>query len=102
MEAFSNDPVPEFGASLLGAYWLDSPLHGGGGDCVWCAQMREGSNTSTPHATAAVEPELAAKGSVPGVWPRSAGGRLAGPVRLVMLSVAVCTVVSAMLTVVLA
>ncbi|WP_285439449.1 hypothetical protein [Streptomyces sp. ISL-96] len=42
------------------------------------------------------------KGSAPGVWLRSEGGRLAGPVRMVMLSVAVCTVVSAMLTVVLA
>ncbi|MGW0550326.1 hypothetical protein [Streptomyces altiplanensis] len=54
------------------------------------------------HVTGAAGPStsgLPTRRTAPGAWPRSAVGRLAGPARTVILAVAVCTVLSAVLAV---
>ncbi|MGX1887542.1 hypothetical protein [Streptomyces sp. NPDC055287] len=100
MEAFGNDPVPVNGASLPGAYWLDAPPHADD-DCVWCAELWQDSAPG-PHASAAVESAVSNNAYESAASVPSVDGWVADLARMVMLSVAACTVVSAMLVVALA
>ncbi len=100
MKLFSGKPVTAPDSPLRGAYRPDSPLHVREG-CVQCVRMRKAENQNT-HVTGAAGPStsrFSANRTAPGAWPKSAVDRLAGPARTVILAVAVCTILSAMLAV---
>ncbi|GAA2936687.1 hypothetical protein [Streptomyces enissocaesilis] len=100
MELFSSKPVTAPGPPPRGAYRPDSPLHAREG-CVQWVRTRQAEARNT-HATGAAGPgtsRLPAHRTVPGAWPKPAVDRLAGPARTVILAVAVCTILSAMLAV---
>lgn len=99
MEAFGNDPVPVNGASLPGAYWLQAPPRADG-DCVWCAELWQDSDSGT-HGSAAGESAVSNSGPESAAWVPLVDDWVAGLARMMMLSVAVCTVVSAMFAVAL-
>ncbi|MGW0564001.1 hypothetical protein ACWDZ4_26175 [Streptomyces sp. NPDC003016] len=100
MELFSSKPVTAPDPPLRGAYRPDSPLHAREG-CVQCGRMRkaEARNTYAAGAAGPGTSRLSAHRTEPGAWPESAVDRLAGPARTVILAVAVCTILSAMLAV---
>ncbi len=100
MEAFGDDSAPVHGVSWPGAYWLDVPPRAEG-DCVWCAQLWH-DGARDPRGGRADEPAASGDGHAPGAVMPSMVNALALQVRLVMLSVAACALVSAMLAVVLA
>lgn len=97
MEIFSSEPMPAPQTSPLGAYWLNSPPHARDG-CPRCLRMGRAGGQNT-HVTAATGPP--AHRTAPQTSPKSAAGRLAVPARMVIVAVAVCTVLSAMLAVAL-
>jgi hypothetical protein len=67
-------------ASLMGAYWLDSPAHGDGGACLWCEQVE------------AAEPRRI---DSPALQPWTVA------VRLVMLSTAAASIMAGMVAIAL-
>ncbi|GAA1522875.1 hypothetical protein GCM10009730_33820 [Streptomyces albidochromogenes] len=100
MEAFGDDSAPVHGVSWPGAYWLDVPPRAEG-DCVWCAQLWHDGGPD-PRGGGADERAASGDGRAADAVVPSMVSALAVQVRLVMLSVAACAVVSAMLAVVLA
>ncbi|WP_093797458.1 hypothetical protein [Streptomyces sp. Wb2n-11] len=98
MELFRSKPVTAPDPPPRGAYRPDSPLHARE-NCAQCARMRKAESRNA-RVTGAAGPRtsgLPARRAAPGAWPKSAAGRLAGPARTVILAVAVCTVLSAVL-----
>ncbi|WP_028812593.1 hypothetical protein [Streptomyces flavidovirens] len=100
MEIFSSESMPAPRTSPLGAHWLNSPPHASDG-CPRCLRMGRAGGQKT-HVTAATGSP--ARRTAPQTSPKSAASRLAVlavPARMVIVAVAVCTVLSAMLAVAL-